>query len=622
MCARETHQQRKGFERNLAVPGRQRRRRRGAYTRGQGRTTRTVPSRPKPLYLGGVSPYRARKDRPAPRDGDKPGLVSEMVRQFADPYAFLRELVQNSMDAGTTRIEVDLIRGADGDTRTRVTDSGSGMTPAIIESALLTLFSSSKEGDGSMIGKYGVGFISVLAVDPDSVIVDTWRDGGAWRATIQRDHSYVVEEIPPRPLSGTSVTLTQTMESSAFDEHVHQVRASLLRWCRHARVPIWLSVTDYANPQGSSRTQLDTPLQVQAAVSVSEVDGEDSIVLGPGVGAEHLPPAPHALAYEHATPFTGFYNRGLTLFETSAEEFAGLGSLRVKISSSKLKHTLSRDNVRREQAFDDLLERARELARRSLPGAVEAALRAQAEAVAAGESPKLYLALLAAAGSDAAPLGASRTWFPLASPLAGQRAMSARDVAARTPWRAPILTVAEPDALGAAFAATGRPVVLCPHADVVRRLAALRGGGGRRVEPAHERHMLVAELAPGELSATDLALLEEVRRCIGVSGTVVERVTLARAYGAAPHDLVLARAPTHGIVSVETATRATQRWGRGAVLLLDSRAEPVRVARDRARRRLRAAAQLLARMLLLARRGPLEARVNDALASDYAGGME
>jgi molecular chaperone HtpG len=410
------------------------------------------------------------------------------------------------------------------------------------------------------------------------------------------------------------------MDSTAFDDHVAKVRESLLRWCRHARVPIWLSVTDYANPQGSSRGQLDIPLQVHAAVSITEVDGEDSIVLGPGLGAEHLPPSAQTLPYENTTPFAGFYNRGLTLFETSAEELPGLRSLRVKISSSSLKHTLSRDNVRREQAFEDLIERARELAKKSLPHAVEAGLKAQAEAVAGGAAAGHYLALLVAASSEAAPLGPDRTWFPLANPVAEQRALSLRDIAERTPWRAPILTVAEPDALSAAFASTGRPVVLCPHADVVRRLATLRGGGGRRVEPAYERHFLLSELAPGELSASDLALAEEVRRCLHVSGTEVLRVTFARAYGAVPPGLVLAQEPTHGIVSLDEAARAAARWGNGAVLLLDSRAEAVQVARNRATRRLRAAAQLLARLMLLARRGPLKPRVNDALASDYAGG--
>lgn len=568
------------------------------------------------MKLGPVSPYRSRKDRPGSPEESPPGLVADMVRQFADPYAFLRELVQNSMDAGTTRIEVDVMRGADGDARTRVTDSGTGMTPAIIEGALLTLFSSSKEGDGTKIGKYGVGFVSVLAIEPEAVIVDTWREGGAWRATIQRDHSYVVEEIPPRPLSGTSVTLTHTMESSAFDAHAESVRQSLLRWCRHARVPIWLSITDFANPQGSSRTQLDRPLAVPAAVSVTDVDGEDTIVLGPGMGAEHL--GPHAVAHEDTTPFVGFYNRGLTLYETSTESFPGLEGLRVKISSSRLKHTLSRDNVRREQGFDDLLDRARTLAKRSLPGAVAEALRTEAQRAAAGADPKHYLALLEATAHDPCRLAATRTWFPLASPLGNQRAVCMADLAAHTPRGEPILTATEPSAITDAFAAEGRPTVLCLHSAMVQRVAELYRHGS--VEPANARHLLVEELPGSDLSGTDLALALETTRCIALAGVTLERVAFARAQGVLPGHAVLAREPTRGIVSLETAARAAARWGNGAVLVLDTRVDAVRVARGCAGRQPRAAAHLLARMLLLERRGPLKASVNDALLRDYAGG--
>lgn len=36
------------------------------------------------------------------------GFVEELVHQFTDPFAFYRELIQNSIDAGSTRIEVSL----------------------------------------------------------------------------------------------------------------------------------------------------------------------------------------------------------------------------------------------------------------------------------------------------------------------------------------------------------------------------------------------------------------------------------------------------------------------------------------------------------------------------------
>ncbi|MBK7584973.1 MAG: ATP-binding protein [Myxococcales bacterium] len=547
-----------------------------------------------------------------------------MVRQFADPYAFLRELVQNSMDAGTTRIEVDVMRGADGDTRTRVTDSGSGMTPKIIENALLTLFSSSKEGDSTKIGKYGVGFVSVLAVNPEAVIVDTWRsavdksaqsESGAWRVTILRDHSYVLEEIPVRPLSGTSVTLTHTMDSSAFDQHVARVRGSLLRWCRHARVPIWLTVTDYANPQASSRKQLDIPLQVHTSVSVSDLEGEDSIVLGPGAGMEHLPLSDTQLDYENATPFVGFYNRGLTLFESSADEFAPLTGLRVKISSPKLKHTLSRDNVRREQALDELVQRAAELARRALPRAVSEALKAEATRVAEDGDASHYVALLGASAAEPTRLRASHTWFPLASPIDGQSAMTLDGITKLTPWRTSVLTVAEKEPISAAFARVGRPVVLCPHAEVVQRLALL---GARGPEPVYERHLLIRERkAP---TSHETALMEQVARCIRLAGVDVERVAVAEVTGAFSVKLVVARAPMDGVVPLDTALSAAARWGRGATLLLDLRQQSVLRACALARRHARTAAQLLARMIMLERFGPLTAKVNDALLRDHLEG--
>src|SRR6516162_7052260 len=100
-------------------------------------------------------------------------VIDAMISQFADRYAFVRELVQNSIDAGATRVAVR-VETAEDRTRASVEDDGSGMTLAIIEGPLVTLFSSSKEGQEGKIGRYGVGFMSVFALDPSEVEVDTW----------------------------------------------------------------------------------------------------------------------------------------------------------------------------------------------------------------------------------------------------------------------------------------------------------------------------------------------------------------------------------------------------------------------------------------------------------------
>src|SRR4029079_304220 len=93
--------------------------------------------------------------------------VTQMVRQFADALAFYRELVQNSIDAGATSIEVRISLQSDDagqpTLRIVVSDDGCGMDRAAIETCLLVLFRSSKDGDATKIGKFGVGFFSVFA---------------------------------------------------------------------------------------------------------------------------------------------------------------------------------------------------------------------------------------------------------------------------------------------------------------------------------------------------------------------------------------------------------------------------------------------------------------------------
>src|SRR5512146_2494880 len=64
-------------------------------------------------YPREVTPYRSGRALGAPDAAPEAGLVDEMVRQFADPYAFLRELAQNGIDAGATRIAVTIERDGD-----------------------------------------------------------------------------------------------------------------------------------------------------------------------------------------------------------------------------------------------------------------------------------------------------------------------------------------------------------------------------------------------------------------------------------------------------------------------------------------------------------------------------
>ena len=94
--------------------------------------------------------------------------LNNLVNQFARPMDFLRELVQNSIDAGSPRVEVwvKYIAGKareDGVLEIHIADFGEGMDERIIDEQLTRMFSSTKEDDLTKIGKFGIGFTSSSA---------------------------------------------------------------------------------------------------------------------------------------------------------------------------------------------------------------------------------------------------------------------------------------------------------------------------------------------------------------------------------------------------------------------------------------------------------------------------
>ena len=185
-----------------------------------------------------------------PRRSAEPGLVDDVVRQFADPYAYLRELVQNALDAGSPNIEVRVQRDGRGRVTTAVVDAGTGMSRVTLEGPLLTLFASPKENDSEAIGKYGIGFVSVLACEPVHVEVCSRVGDETWLLRLFGDHSYELESAPPRAGVGTTVTLLQTMTSAEMAAHCRRVRRT---WrCSASRRPSPSSAT--ASRCGSCRS--------------------------------------------------------------------------------------------------------------------------------------------------------------------------------------------------------------------------------------------------------------------------------------------------------------------------------------------------------------------------------
>lgn len=289
----------------------------------------------------------------APKD-----LLDELVHQFTDPFAFYRELIQNSIDAGSNRIEVQLAFHPTAKKpllTATVADWGDGMTRKVIEDYLLTKFRSSKEDDATKIGKYGIGFVSVFACKPDAVTVDTGKDGEAWRVLFKADRTHQLIRLD-EPVDGTRITVHKHAGAEEYETFAQKSAEAVKKWCRHSEVDVALSVGKADGSPPPPPASVREPLTIDGPLQVEHQ--EDGLHLVVGVPRDQ--------------PTLGLYNRGLTLFESHEQLVPGLS---VKAIARALEHTLTRDNVRRDRNFARVVKKARALAEGRLLDALPEALR-------------------------------------------------------------------------------------------------------------------------------------------------------------------------------------------------------------------------------------------------------
>ncbi|MEV6410276.1 HSP90 family protein [Kribbella sp. NPDC051718] len=137
---------------------------------------------------------------------------------YSSPRVYLRELLQNAVDAITARRAVDA--GAPGridvqvdDRRISVSDSGIGLLPGQVTELLATIGRSSKRDEigfarTEFLGQFGIGLLSAFMVAEEIEVVTRPADGPTtlWIGTA--DGSYSLQETSPRDEVGTTVTLT------------------------------------------------------------------------------------------------------------------------------------------------------------------------------------------------------------------------------------------------------------------------------------------------------------------------------------------------------------------------------------------------------------------------------
>lgn len=279
--------------------------------------------------------------------------LAGLVHQFADPWAFLRELVQNSIDAGSPQIDVRIDHDSTRGTMiVEVADAGEGMSREIIDTRLTRLFSSAKEGDYTKIGRFGIGFVSVFAIDPDVVCVDTGRAGEWWRVVFRRDRSFERIRLHD-PVEGTTVRLYKAASATEVETARERARETLAYWCKHVTIELHLD-----------GERVNGPLDLEGLCKLRHEEEGTTLVMAIVPEAEAL---------------RGYYHGGLTLHE---ERDASLPYIAYKIDSRFLEHTLTRDNVIRDANYAKAMTIVQTVARGRLLDQVFARL----EQIAAGEA--------------------------------------------------------------------------------------------------------------------------------------------------------------------------------------------------------------------------------------------
>jgi hypothetical protein len=306
--------------------------------------------------------------------------VENLVTQFSSSYDFYRELVQNSIDAGSAGIDIwldfipDEAGGAGGVIEVHVDDSGDGMTSEIIDDQLTTLFSSSKENDLTKIGKFGIGFVSVFAPNPKGVLVQTGRDGEYWEVFFDHDRSFTKAPLAT-PVEGTQITLFIEGDRSRYTEFAERSLETIDHWCRHSESEI--TFEDRASQNGAS-VRINKPFSVEGeCMTQFEREGTEIV-----------------LAYSR-TPVWGFYNKGLALAVVRGENDlvpAALRHITFRIKSRYLEHTLSRETVMRDENYDKAMALVGEAVRGTLRGNLVREIVALVEGVQGREHKRRWTA--------------------------------------------------------------------------------------------------------------------------------------------------------------------------------------------------------------------------------------
>lgn len=442
----------------------------------------------------------------------------------SDPLIFVRELVQNAIDADTMEIDVSVAfeaaAGGGGISEIRVDDWGRGMDREALVQRFLQPFSPPDDGDLARIGAYGVGFWSVFTLDPDLVCVDTARAGERWRVLFERGEAPLVL---PRddPGDGTHVRIYKRGDARSHAALREGLKRVLWRWCRFVEVDLRFEGAPVHETFG-----------VPGRVAVEQVDSVAHIV------AAHT---------DAASSLIAFHNAGLLIEER--EESASWSGLAVRVSSPYLQHTSSRDGVQKDDGYARVMKRIEALVQGPLRArALETLVQASATDPSSGAFDDAAAAFAWHARRPGFQLGDDASAEVLRTP-AGVPVDAGRLARLRAGDR--VLVAQAPSALALELSAREHLVVAGPLAAVAPLVLALAGQEIEVVD-ADAAHAFVETLDPAA-SAELIATCDHLAGLLRALGWDVQRIGPAQGFGV--EGGLLATEPDDGLARRVVASR-------------------------------------------------------------------
>jgi hypothetical protein len=293
------------------------------------------------------------------------GLAEAVTCTYGDdPWFFLRELAQNSRDAGARNIRVGATRSAQGEETLTFADDGCGMTLAHARRFLFRLFASDKIGDPAAAGRYGIGFWTILRFRPQEILLQSRRGKRSWAVTLDAELN-----IRPAPCalagSGTMIMLKRPALFASGGEFASRVESGLRTYCRYLRrkdrrgrmLPLWFA--------GKNLTE---PMVLPGPLSLSFHNG-------PVEGAVGMGEKPQVRLYARGLPvWQGAVLNQMSHLQANADahaEFApGLAPVFL-LNGNHLDVTFSRNLAVENKALDRVRKKAEAALHRLLESSLE-----------------------------------------------------------------------------------------------------------------------------------------------------------------------------------------------------------------------------------------------------------